>query len=194
MKKLIRKQLREGLINENRVKMNIPIPEDIIKIKDIFVKNGHKLFIVGGAVRDALLNQPIKDYDLATDALPDKVEQMMQRAGLRTIPTGKAFGVINVFTDNEEFEIATFRSDGEYTDSRRPDSVIFSDIETDAKRRDLRINALYYDIDTSEVIDLVGGLEDLKSGTIQTVGDANERFKEDPLRILRFCRFFSRFS
>jgi tRNA nucleotidyltransferase/poly(A) polymerase len=114
MKDFIRNKVRENLITEERVHMDISIPEDIKKIKDIFVSNGHKLFVVGGAVRDALLGKEPKDWDLATDALPDKVEEMMKTAGLRTIPTGKAFGVINVFVGDEEFEIATFRKDLSY--------------------------------------------------------------------------------
>lgn len=99
---------------ESRVKMNIPVPQDIIAIKNIFVANGHKLFVVGGAVRDALLGKIPKDWDLATDAVPDKVESMMKDAGLKTLPTGKQFGVINVFSDSGEYEIATFRRDVSY--------------------------------------------------------------------------------
>jgi len=96
---------------EKRIKFDIPIPKDILGIANVFKKNGFKLFVVGGAVRDALLGKEPKDYDLATDAVPDKVEEMMAKAGLRTLPTGKAFGVINVFTDMGEYEIATFRAD-----------------------------------------------------------------------------------
>lgn len=114
MKKFIRNRIRESLIMENRVKFNIPIPEDITRMKDVFVKNGHKLFVVGGAVRDALLGKTPKDWDLATDAVPEKVEAMMKQAGLRTLPTGKQFGVINVFTNTDEYEIATFRKDVSY--------------------------------------------------------------------------------
>lgn len=111
MKAQIKKILREGLIREERIKFNLPIPQDIQQIQNIFSKNGYKLYIVGGAVRDALLGKTPKDYDLATDAVPDEVEHMMNNAGLRTLPTGKAFGVINVFTDKGEYEIATFRED-----------------------------------------------------------------------------------
>ena len=186
--------VRQKLLKEDRIKLNIPIPDDILQIKDVFVNNGYKLYIVGGSVRDSLLNKPIKDYDLATNATPDQVEEIMNKAGFKTLPTGKAFGVINVFTDTDEYEIATFRSDGEYSDSRRPDSVTFSDINTDSKRRDLTINALYYDIDTKEVIDLVGGINDIKKGIIRTVGKPEDRFKEDKLRILRSIRFAGRFG
>ena len=111
MKENIKQILREGLIMEERVKFNMNIPQDILQIKDVFKKNGFKLYVVGGAVRDALLGKTPKDFDLATDATPDKVEEMMKAAGLRTLPTGKAFGVINVFTSEGEYEIATFRTD-----------------------------------------------------------------------------------
>lgn len=111
MKNEIKQILREGLIMEERIRMDIPIPSDIQQIQQVFKKNGYKLYVVGGAVRDALLGKTPKDYDLATDAVPDKVEEMMAKAGFRTLPTGKAFGVINVFTDQGEYEIATFRSD-----------------------------------------------------------------------------------
>jgi tRNA nucleotidyltransferase (CCA-adding enzyme) len=112
MKNQIKQILREGLILEQRIKFNIDIPQDILQIKDVFKKNNFKLYVVGGAVRDTLLNQTPKDFDLATDAVPDKVEEIMAKAGLRTLPTGKAFGVINVFTNEGEYEIATFRKDG----------------------------------------------------------------------------------
>jgi len=192
MKNKIKEILRESFVLESRTKMSMPIPNDIIKIKEIFIKNGHKLFVVGGAVRDALLGKTPKDYDLATDAKPDKVESMMQDAGYKTLATGKAFGVINVFTDDDEYEIATFRSD--IGSGRRPDSVKFTTIDQDVKRRDLTINALFYDINTGEVVDLVGGVDDLKKGIVRTVGSAEERFGEDRLRILRAIRFAGRFG
>ena len=179
-------------MSESKIKMSIPIPNDITNIKDVFVKNGYKLFVVGGAVRDALLGKTPKDYDLATNAVPDKVESMMQKAGYKTLETGKAFGVINVFTDNDEYEIATFRKD--IGSGRRPDGVDFTTIDQDVKRRDLTINALFYDIDTGEVVDLVGGVDDLKKGIVRTVGSAEERFGEDRLRILRAIRFAGRFG
>jgi len=186
--------MKESIITEERVKLDIQIPEDILKIKDVFKKNGFKLYVVGGAVRDALLNKTPKDFDLATDAVPDKVEEMMAKAGFRTLPTGKAFGVINVFTNDGEYEIATFRKDIGSSDSRRPDSVEFTNIEGDVSRRDLTINALFYDIDTHEVVDLVGGIQDLRNSIIKTVGNPEDRFNEDKLRILRAIRFAARFG
>jgi tRNA nucleotidyltransferase/poly(A) polymerase len=193
MNNTIKKILREGLIYESRIKTDMYVPEDILKIANVFKQNGFKLYIVGGAVRDFLLNKKIKDYDLATDAVPDKVEEMMAKAGFKTLPTGKAFGVINVFTDQGEYEVATFRNDVG-SDGRRPDSVTFTDIEGDVKRRDLTINALFYDIESGEVVDLVGGINDLKNGIVRTVGAPEDRFSEDRLRILRAIRFAGRFG
>jgi tRNA nucleotidyltransferase/poly(A) polymerase len=188
------KPTNEGLIMEQRMKYDMQIPKDILAIKDVFKKNGYKLYVVGGAVRDAILGKQPKDFDLATDAIPDKVEEIMNKAGFRTLPTGKSFGVINVFTDQGEYEIATFREDSSTGDGRRPDSVKFTNIESDVKRRDLTINALFYDIDTHEIVDLVGGVNDLKNGVVRTVGSPEERFNEDRLRILRAIRFAGRFG
>jgi tRNA nucleotidyltransferase/poly(A) polymerase len=175
---------------EIRQKYNISIPKDIEIIKDIFKKNGYKLYIVGGAVRDALLGKTPKDFDLATDALPDRVEEILQKEGLHTLPTGKAFGVINVIMD-DEYEIATFRED---TSIGRKPTVSFTNIEGDVKRRDLTINALFYDLETKEIVDLVGGIQDIKNGVVRTVGAPQDRFNEDRLRILRALRFAGRFG
>ncbi len=185
--------LRENSILEHRIKIDMPIPRDVKEIASIFKKHSFKLFVVGGAVRDFLLKKEIKDYDLATDAVPDEVERILNKAKFRTLPTGKQFGVINVFTDQGEYEIATFRTDVG-SDGRRPDSVTFTNIEGDVKRRDLTINALFYDIDTKEIVDLVGGVDDLKNGVVRTVGNPIERFDEDRLRILRALRFAARFG
>jgi len=194
MKNEIKQILREGLIREERIKFAMNIPDDIKAIANIFKENNYEIMVVGGAVRDSLLGKAPKDFDLATDAVPDKVEEMMKAAGLRTIATGKAFGVINVFTDQGEYEIATYRLDSKEGDGRRPDSVSFTNIEGDVSRRDLTINALFYDIDKGEVVDLVGGIEDLRNGVIRTVGAAEDRFGEDRLRILRSIRFAGRFG
>ena len=193
IRKEIRKILKENFLKEEEIKMKfiIPVPEDIMKIKNIFKKNGNKLFVVGGAVRDALLGKEPKDYDLATDALPDNIQKMLSPF-YKTLETGKSFGIINVLTPSGEYEIATFRKD--IGAGRRPDAVEFTTIDQDVKRRDLTINALFYDIDTEEVVDLVGGIEDLKKGLVRTVGSAEERFGEDRLRIMRAIRFAGRFG
>jgi len=194
-KKLIKEQLLLEA-EEVRIPFKMDIPEDIRKIQKVFKANGKELYLVGGSVRDALLGKPIKDYDLATEAKPDEVIKMLKGKPFITniIETGKSFGVINALTDNDEYEIATFRSESGYEDSRRPSSVEFTDIATDVARRDLTVNALFYDLDTNEVVDLVGGIEDLKKGIIRTVGDPSERFEEDKLRVLRAIRFAARFG
>jgi len=171
---------------EIRIKHNIDLPKDILVIRDVFKKNGYKLYLVGGAVRDALSNVTPKDYDLATDALPDEVKRMLSPV-YKMLPIGEAFGIWLADTPTGEFEIATFRED--IGIGRRPDDVKFTDIKSDVKRRDLTINALFYDTETNEIIDLVGGIEDLENGVVRSVGDPSERFNEDKLRILRALRF-----
>jgi|5_EtaG_2_1085323.scaffolds.fasta_scaffold01408_2 tRNA nucleotidyltransferase/poly(A) polymerase len=172
---------RYDLINE--AKQLLKIPSDILKIHKAFKKNSKKLYVVGGAVRDAILGKSPKDYDLATDAKPDEVLKIAKDAGMKTVEVGKSFGVVMV----GGHEIATFRKD--IGKGRRPDSVDYTDIEGDVRRRDLTINALFYDIDKKEIVDLVGGIADLKKKNIRTVGNASERFDEDPLRKLRALRF-----
>lgn len=177
-------------LNEEIDTPQMKLPSDVEVLARQFKRNGHLLYLVGGAVRDLFYNKEPKDFDLATDANPDKVIEILEKEGYETIiPKGKAFGVVSVVINGEEYEIATFRQDGEYTDGRRPDSIKFADIDSDVKRRDLTINALYYDILNKKVIDLVGGVEDIKDGRIRTVGKAEDRFNEDRIRILRAVRF-----
>ena len=164
-------------------KLNMSIPSDIKKLYSIFRKNGHQLYVVGGAVRDAILGSSPKDFDLATDAKPDKVLQMAKDAGIKSVEVGKAFGVVMI----GDHEIATFRKD--IGSGRRPDAVDYTDIQGDVKRRDLTINALFYDIGKGTIVDLVGGIADLKKNCIRCVGNADRRFAEDPLRKLRAIRF-----
>ena len=151
------------------------------------------MYVVGGAVRDALLGKKPKDFDLATDAKPDEVVEILKKGGIPTIgEVGQQFGVVIAKTPSfkEGMEIATFRED--IGKGRRPDAVEYSTIDKDVLRRDLTINALFYDIDREEVVDLVGGIADIQSNTIRTVGRAQERFEEDPLRKLRALRFAGR--
>ena len=169
-------------INE-RNKVFLRVPNDIKKIYKLFKKNKKQLYIVGGAVRDAILGKSPKDYDMATDAKPDDVLKIAKQGGFKTLEIGKSFGVVVV----GGHEIATFRKD--IGKGRRPDAVDFTDIQGDIKRRDLTINALFYDIGRKEIVDLVGGLEDLKKKLVRTVGQAEQRFDEDPLRKLRALRF-----
>jgi len=168
------------------------LPEYVEKIADIYHKNGRSLYVVGGAVRDHLLNKTPKDFDLATDATPDESIDMLSQY-YKVLEVGKAFGVIKVMVleDPEGVEIATFREES-YKDSRRPDTVRYSSIDKDVMRRDLTVNALFYDIKGKRIVDLVNGIDDIEKGVIRTVGSSVERFAEDPLRKLRAVRFASK--
>ena len=169
------------LLAEAKLKLNIP--SDIKKLHKLFKKNGKQLYVVGGAVRDAILGKSPKDFDLTTDAKPDEVLDIAKQGGFKSVEVGKQFGVVII----GGHEIATFRKD--IGKGRRPDAVDFTDIKGDVKRRDLTINALFYDIGKKQIVDLVGGIADLKKKKIRTVGKAEERFDEDPLRKLRAVRF-----
>jgi len=189
----IKRKLREGLLIEaETMQADIPIPNNVLVLNNIFTDNGYELYLVGGAVRDFLMGNTIKDYDLATNARPDTIESMLQQNNIKTIGTGQKFGIINAFLEGEEYEIATFREDSDSGDGRRPDSVTFSDIKTDVNRRDLTINALFFNIETNQIVDYVGGIEDIKNGVVRTVGEPEKRFEEDKLRILRAIRFAHR--
>ena len=168
-------------VSENKVSLNVP--GDVKRLHKLFKRNKKQLYIVGGAVRDAILGKKPKDFDMATDAKPDEVLKIAKQGGFKTYEVGKSFGVVVV----GGHEIATFRKD--IGKGRRPKAVDFSDIQGDVKRRDLTINSLFFDIGRGEVVDLTGGLEDLKKKIIRTVGSAKRRFDEDPLRKLRALRF-----
>lgn len=151
---------------------------------------GFLAYFAGGCVRDIVMGVAPKDYDIATNATPDQVQATFPR----TMAVGKAFGVIIVIKGKYRFEVATFRSDGTYSDSRRPDSVTFGSIEEDAQRRDITINGLFYCPVEQRVLDFVGGQRDIAAGVIRAIGDPFERFAEDALRMLRVIRFAARFG
>src|SRR5438067_184278 len=158
-------------------------------------KAGHKAFWVGGCVRDLVLGREPADYDVATDATPDQV----MRTFSRSYAVGAQFGVVLVAGDGTEppetVEVATFRSDVGYSDGRHPDQVQYtSSAQQDVQRRDFTINGLLYDPIADEVLDYVGGLADIRRGAIQTIGDPEQRFREDKLRMLRAVRFAARFD
>lgn len=155
---------------------------------------GHQALWAGGCVRDQLLGLTPKDYDVATDATPDRIREIFGRK--RTLAIGAAFGVITVIGPQRagQIDVATFRRDAAYSDGRHPDAVSFADPEQDAQRRDFTINGLFYDPLESQVIDYVGGQEDLKAGTVRAIGDPAARIAEDKLRMLRAVRFAARFG
>jgi tRNA nucleotidyltransferase/poly(A) polymerase len=169
------------------------IPQSVKDLHKLFAANGKKLYLVGGSVRDFLTGDKPKDFDLATDALPDEVLEILG-GKFRTNLQGKAFGVVVVFTKDqpEGMEIATFRED--VSKGRNPEVKLGVTIEDDVKRRDITYNALFFDLDTNEIVDLTGGRKDLEDGITRMVGDPFERFDEDSLRILRAFRFASRYN
>jgi len=147
-----------------------------------------KAFWVGGCVRDMLLGREPDDYDIVTSALPAQIESLFER----TIPVGRQFGVIIVPREGHQFQVATFRAEGDYQDGRRPGHVTFGDAPADALRRDFTVNGLFYDPIAGQLHDWVGGESDLRARVVRTIGSAQERFAEDHLRLLRAVRFAAR--
>ncbi len=150
---------------------------------------GHQAFLVGGCVRDLLLGVKPKDFDIATDARPDRIMDLFPRSGR----VGAQFGVVLVRDVFDQVEVATFRSDHDYLDGRHPEQVRFeNDPREDVLRRDFTINGLMMDPDTGNVLDFVDGRGDLSRGVVRAIGDPNARFREDHLRLLRGVRFAAR--
>ncbi len=174
--------------------MNAAPRDAAVKIVRRLRDAGHIAYFAGGCVRDELLGLSPKDYDVATDARPDAVSAIFK--GTREV--GKAFGVMLVRLAGVTVEVSTFRREGPYSDRRRPDEVTFCDARTDASRRDFTINALFIDPlaggpgSGGEVIDFVGGREDLRRRVLKAVGDPDKRLSEDHLRALRAVRFAAR--
>lgn len=169
-------------------------PEKVVKIAKIMQKNGYRAYAVGGCVRDSLMGRDPSDWDMTTNASPEKMIEIFDGEGIRTIPTGLKHGTVTVLLDGETYELTTFRIDGSYTDSRHPDAVTFTDkLADDLCRRDFTVNAMAADplaTDAEEEItDLYGGREDIENKIIRAVGEPERRFGEDALRILRAVRF-----
>lgn len=154
--------------------------------------DGGEVRIVGGAVRNALMDLPVVDVDLATTLTPDVVVARAKAAGIKAVPTGIEHGTVTLVIDGEGFEVTTLRRDVE-TNGRHAQVAFGTDWQTDAERRDLTINALYAD-EKGEIIDLIDGLPDIETGTVRFIGDAAMRISEDYLRILRFFRFFAHYG
>ena len=160
-------------------------------ICDTLQQRGHQAFLVGGCVRDLLLGREPADYDVTTDATPERVSQLFPDS----IAVGARFGVILVPLDGAKVEVATFRRDVGYSDGRHPDEVVYaSKPEEDVSRRDFTINGLLMRHDSGEVLDFVGGQADLRAALVRAIGDPGRRFAEDKLRMLRAVRFAARFG
>ncbi len=174
--------VRKDLLNHLPEKQN----NAVCKFCHIIRDAGFSCYIIGGAVRDLLRGKKAEDVDFTTDARPEEVQKIFHSV----IPTGIQHGTLMVRLGGFSFEITTFRSEKEYSDSRRPDQVWFStSLEEDLKRRDFTINSIAYDPLTGELFDPHGGMQDIQKQILQTVGKAEERFYEDGLRPIRACRF-----
>lgn len=152
---------------------------------------GFSAYVVGGCVRDYFLGNQTSDTDITTSAKPCEVEKILADKNIKVVETGLKHGTVTAVIGKTPLEITTFRADGEYSDSRHPQSVEFvTDIEQDLKRRDFTVNAMAYN-DERGLVDLFGGREDIENRIIRTVGEPDARFKEDALRIMRALRFSS---
>jgi poly(A) polymerase len=167
-------------------------PRDLANsICETLFRNGHQALLVGGCVRDLLMGHEAADYDVTTDATPERVLSLFPEG----IGVGAQFGVVLVPRDGLKVEVATFRSDVGYSDGRHPDRVVYSTTpQEDVQRRDFTINGLLMRHDTGEVLDFVGGRADLKAGVLHAIGEPSRRFSEDKLRMLRGVRFAARFG
>ncbi len=169
--------------------LGIEPPEEVLAILRRLRQAGYTSYLCGGCVRDSLLGVKPKDYDLATAANPPHIESLFPK----TLAIGRAFGVMLIEgAEGRYYEAATFRSDHDYADGRRPEGVTFSTPEKDAERRDFTMNALFYDPFERKVIDYVGGVTDIEKRLVRCVGEPERRFREDHLRLLRAVRFAAR--
>lgn len=165
--------------------MDIFIPKKVQFILNTLILNGFDAYIVGGCVRDSILNKMPNDYDITTNAFPEDIMRLFEK----TVPTGIAHGTVTVLIDKEPFEVTTFRTESDYLDNRHPSKVSFvSDVKEDLSRRDFTINSMAYNA-KSGLVDPFNGVNDLNSKLIRCVGDSSLRFKEDALRVLRAIRF-----
>lgn len=165
--------------------MKINIPSNVEWILNTLRAHGYEAFAVGGCVRDTMLGRTPGDWDITTSARPEQVKAVFRH----TVDTGLQHGTVTVLKDHTGYEVTTYRIDGEYEDGRHPKSVEFTaELREDLRRRDFTINAMAYSHETG-VVDLFGGMEDLKQGVIRCVGNPVDRFTEDALRILRAIRF-----
>lgn len=166
------------------------ITAEIKMLTELFNRNGYEIFLVGGCVRDMLMDIPPSDFDLATSALPNQTKEVLK--DFRTIDTGLKHGTVTAIIADTPYEITTYRIDRGYSDSRHPDRVDFTGkLSEDMARRDFTINAMAMDSE-GNVIDRYGGREDIEKKIIRAVGNPDRRFSEDALRILRALRFSAR--
>ena len=161
------------------------------ELSNLYAKNGFQIYLVGGAVRDGILGIETKDFDFTTNASSEDSIKMLNKNDYKTTEIGRAFGTIETTVGDYSIHITTYREDKYNKDSRKPEIKTSGELETDLSRRDFTVNAIAYDINNNEIIDPHGGLKDLSEGLIRTPDTADISFSDDPLRMLRACRFVS---
>ncbi len=173
---------------------NNSIPSDLQLIIKTLLAHNKKVYIVGGAVRDCLLGFPVKDFDIATNAKPTQIEELLNKAGIKTKPFGSRYGTVLAIVGKKAFHLSTFRQE-QYSASNELSEVFFVDsLEEDLARRDFGINAIAFDPKEQKFIDKYEGFRDIQQKKISMIGDASRRLKEDGLRIIRLARFSSQFN
>jgi tRNA nucleotidyltransferase/poly(A) polymerase len=161
----------------------ITLPETVVQFMDVFKKNNHQIFVVGGPVRDLMLGKDVKNWDFATNATPEQVQKLFPESFYHN-----TYGTVTVMINEVPYEVTPFRKEGTYSDNRHPDKLEWAKtIEEDVARRDFTINAMAFD--GSQLLDLFEGQRDLKEKLVVAVGDPDKRFQEDALRLLRAVRF-----
>ena len=169
--------------------MRIKLPSGVKFILNTLTAKGKEAYIVGGCVRDTYLGRTPHDWDICTAALPEETISIFEQSGYEVIPTGLRHGTVTVLIKGQGYEVTTFREDGDYSDSRRPDSVKFvQSLQSDLARRDFTMNAMAYS-PAAGLVDPFNGRKDIKNKVIRCVGRADSRFCEDGLRIMRALRF-----
>ncbi len=170
------------------MKLNVNILQAFVLLNSQSSNN----YLVGGSVRDYLLGKTPHDFDIVTDVPMDTIESLFAMNGWKVDATGKSFLVMNVSKDGQQYEIANFRKDGDYSDGRRPDSVEIGSLEEDAQRRDFTVNAIYFNPFSGKLMDPQNGRQDLEAKRLRFIGRPKDRIKEDYLRIFRFYRFLTK--
>lgn len=179
-------------VSKLEMKINKSLNETHFKVLNQIIDAGYDAYVVGGSVRDNVLDIPTNDVDITTSATPDEIVEVFK--DYKTLDVGMKHGTVPVIIDGEPVEVTTFRHDGKYSDGRRPDSVTFTkSLKEDVTRRDFTINAIAYN-EQNGVVDLVGGIDDINNKLIKAVGSPDERFREDPLRIMRGLRLASKLN
>lgn len=180
------------MMHMSALNVYIELPGNVRFILHMLREAGHEAYVVGGCVRDSIMGRKPHDWDICTSAKPEQVIEIFNH--YKVIPTGLKHGTVTIMKNDKPYEITTYRVDGEYDDARHPKDVTFTtSLEEDLSRRDFTMNALAYN-NNNDLVDLFGGVNDIKNGIVRCVGNPRERFSEDTLRIMRALRFATRFG